>query len=203
MHWQIGTYDNHDSIRILKKPASKEEFRFREEYRDIACGTCGRIDELAALRRGIHHDVELPKKTTDFVRSNDHWYLISAKARDVLLQLKGVQAEFLEIPSSPSHFVVIPKKLIYPPPRTKFYGSNPFPKQGDVFQMRRRPCKGCGRPVIGWRNDWFDAPAATVFSGVVLEIEGGMSIPIIMNDDVVSALKAAKLTGWRKHALKS
>lgn len=208
MHWVLDGYDNQTKgFMILKAPQlNADGSRVREEHQSLACPVCRRIDELKALKKRIPDGVALPKRRTDLLISLDGWDVVSERFKSVLCSLKGVKASFFPIPGHDDYFVLLPKELIRPPVETmKFYKPGKWPKseREGPFQLRQQPCSGCGRPGYGWRSDWFEAPSGTVFSGVVIEIEGRMSIAIIMNDDVVEALKTAKLTGWRKLALKS
>lgn len=208
MHWQLDGYDsNTDGFTILKAPKlAPDGTRLREEYRSLACPICRRIDELKAFRKGIPGGIIFPNKRTDHLISLDGWDVVSGRFKSVLSSIKGVEASFFPIPGQDDYFVVVPKELIRPSVETmKFYKAGKWPKseQEGPFQLRMAPCSSCGRPVYGWRSNWYQAPPETVFAGVIVEIEGRMSIAIIMNDDVVNALKAAKLTGWRKLALKS
>lgn len=208
MHWVLDGYDNDTKgFMILKAPQlTADGSRVREEYRSLACPICRRIDEMKAFKKGIPEDVVLPKKRTDHLISLDGWDVVSERFKSALSSIKGVKAAFFPIPGHDDYFVVVPKELIRPAVESmRFYKVGKFPKseREGPFQLGEHPCRGCGRPIYGWRSDWYEAPPGTVFAGVVLEIEGRMSIAIIMNDEVADALKAAKLTGWRKLALKS
>lgn len=208
MHWRLDGYDNEtQGFTILRPPHPPPEgFRFHKKFRSLACPVCWRIDELKALKKGIPEGVELPRKRTDHLISQDGWDVVSERFKSVLNSIKGLKASFFPIPGHEDYFVLVPKDLIRPAVESmKFYKPGKWPKseKEGPFQLRKEPCSGCGRPRYGWRPDWFEAPPETVFAGVIIEIQGKMSISIIMNDEVADALKAAKLTGWRKLALKS
>jgi hypothetical protein len=203
MHWELSGFDRADSFSLLWEcPSQSNVIGLRDCYRDLLCSKCGRIDEFKALQRGLALDVKAPRRSTDLNFSNDAWLVVSGRARKVLDDISGVDVTYYDMPNDPDYFVLVPNVLLYPP-RNAPFSTSPYPVDGMTFRMSRHPCEECGRPQIGWYPDQFDAPSDTIVSGVVLDIEGGRSIAIIVNDNVVKALKKAKLTGWRKQALKS
>ena len=63
----------------------------RESYLDLRCEECGKIDELAALRRGISDSVVFPKKMPDFFSSSEGIEIVSSRMRSVLDSVNNVE----------------------------------------------------------------------------------------------------------------
>ena len=103
----------------------------RPMYRDLRCDTCGKIDELLALRRGLPVELKIRSKR-DFVGSGDDFLLVSRWARDFLTSIGLLGADFVSLPSDPNYFVLVPQVV-----------------ETDLstigYRLIGEPCTGCGR----------------------------------------------------------
>lgn len=183
---------------VLWENPADAPFRIREEYHDLACPACGRLDTLAALQRGIGRDVKGPVSRVDAEDSQDAVRLVSRRARDVLEAVPGVDVHFFPLPGDPRYFAMHPKHMFYPPPDARLYGPVEKPTPGEAFQVRGAPCPKCKRPkCTTFVTMWFVPPPETVLAAASVEVGDVEGISWIGSQAVVDAIRKNKLTGWR------
>ena len=174
-HWLFWT---HDAAGCLIP---------RVEFKDLVCAECGKLDELAALARGVPASLKI-KSRHDFISSDDDFVLVSAWARTFLASLHLQGVEFLSMPSDPNYFVLLPTCLLPTADLTS-------------FTIVGEPCASCGRyrEVAGF-PELASRPIPTDGSWLFgsqfrsESVRGRRSLPFV-TDDVASAIVAAKLTG--------
>lgn len=116
----------------------------RGEYADLACWTCGKIDEIAALKRGVLNIVF--DTDDDVVLSAEDWLCVSPKFVALYTQLGISGLEF--IPTRGGFFAVLCTNVIEIDPTTA------------GFEELKR-CAACERPqerIVG--------PMATSFGHI-------------------------------------
>ncbi len=77
----------------------------RKEYSDLACSSCGKIDEQAALKRGVSRSFRVRAKK-DWIGTSDDYLCVTKRFRDLVENEGLCGLEFLEIPAEPNHYVV-------------------------------------------------------------------------------------------------
>jgi hypothetical protein len=187
-----------------REPAPNGPPEIRPEYRDLMCGKCKRPDELACLERGISPDFRPPVLTTDAFTTDDRFLVLSARAREVLLSVRGLTARFYEVPSS-DWFVVYPERRFCAPCDARLYTPIEPPQPGDAFQVRGKPCRKCGRiqAMTFWLH-WFRVPDDVVLAGAMVEVgHPGVSVNWIASQDVVDAIKSSQMAGWSIEAVEA
>jgi hypothetical protein len=130
-YYQISSHDSRQSPFVLRVIDSDGKCVVRPAYRDLVCQKCKKVDEKAALARGISGDVRV-KSDRPFLLSMDDFYLVDERARAVLSSLLSGVIEFHPIPAA-GYCVASATRWLVPEP------SNP----GLRFAGGR--CRECGR----------------------------------------------------------
>lgn len=168
----------------------------RADYRKLTCGSCGKVDELKALESGISKEVSVPKTDADAFLTDDSQVVVSARTRELLEGIAGLQARFFPLPAARGFCVMYPAVVIEPPQGSRIYRPKDVRKAGDIFHRWGQPCKGCGRTSeITWTSEEYTPPADLVLAGVMLEEKRGRLIAWIANKAVADAIKKNKLKG--------
>ena len=158
---------------------SKTNLRFRKLYLDLVCTRCRKLDEIAALRRGIDLDVSF-KFARDIMMSSDDQVIVSARFRDMVQSVAPDEIEFYEIPSNCALSVAIPKILISPA------------EKDDAFNITGK-CGLCGRYTEAtWGAGIPKIPADCNIVAYRLETHVGMLARWEVNERVAHVLKHSR-----------
>jgi hypothetical protein len=134
------------------------------EYQDLTCKRCGKVDEKAALARGIQGEV-LVRSKRPFLPSADDFYLLDERGKHLFAGLLPDQFDFIRIPSSPTFCVAAAREWFEP------LESDPG------FQFVSGRCKECGRPrEVIWGKDPPTVPQVRPFMAINLESIQGARI---------------------------
>lgn len=200
MFYSIHTRDlpaRHEAFLLQKRdPPRTASFRFRSMYADLVCRKCNRVNELAALTRGISHKFVVPLHR-DAITTCDHFLVVTQRLHDVLIRVPGLEVHSFAVPSSPDHLVLFPKRQFHPPPDARLYTPVEPPQLGDAFQVRGHPCRKCGRirSMTFWPH-WFSVPPDVVLAGAMIEVgRPGVSIEWIASQAVVDVIQQEEFTG--------
>lgn len=161
--------------------------KVRTEYRDLACSSCGKIDEQAALRRGVSSNFAVRAKK-DWIGTSDDYVCMTLRLRNIIESNGFRGLVFLEIPEAPNHFVVNCVNLV----RTDEVKAG-FENHGK--------CPTCGRfadRLIGPLIDGMAVPTEddTFFASAIANESVHVSYrPIFASERIVKVLKAAKIKG--------
>lgn len=174
--------------------------KLRPAFVGSKCPECNRIDLFKELRGGIPEDVVIPKGAPDYFSTDDSIYVASSKTKEVLESVASGTVEFVPIPSSPSHWVVIPMNVLFPPTGLHLYPNpnNLDPDPSESFRaLMPPPCQTCGRYIhVSWQYQCFDIPESAMLIGVT-SFHPSQSVSIVVSDDVRESLKDAKLKGFQ------
>jgi hypothetical protein len=103
-----------------------------EEYQDLVCQKCGKVNEQAALARGIQGEVVVKSKRP-FLGSADEFYLLNERGKQTFSGILPDQIDYYRIPGSAFYVACARIRL--------------EPEESDPgFQFIRARCKQCGRP---------------------------------------------------------
>src|SRR5262245_16843926 len=157
--------------------------QLRETYRDLACPSCGRVDERKALKRGIEGGIDFPKKTPDLFPSCDDFYIVSQRMRDFLSKFGDARIDYYSFPSDPRVFVGIPETLF-------------FIKRNDTAFDCEGFCSRCRRVgAAAWGTTLFDLPEDLTLAAFWFE-KGRNAAPIwVCSEALMQALKKSGLKG--------
>jgi hypothetical protein len=186
---------------ISKKSRKNRGRPVHAMYRDMACKRCGKIDELAALRRGVDPSVQVPDGPDMWV-SSEWLTVVSVPFLECLLSVPGVDLEVFRIPSTDHFRIIYPRKLFLPDGPLPLV--SPIAPHTAPFKMTRGPCKVCGRPGgIAIREELYPIPPDTVLAGMKGEFSYCSTLAIIVSGAVVEALRKGNFSGWRVRKLES
>lgn len=167
-------------------PGSKT--RLKEIYSEDACGTCGKVDEFAALHRhGIQTKLRVPSGIDVFSTDNGTFCILSEKAKQ-FLEAEGVGGiDFLPVPDS-KFYVAEPTVAVSP-----IEPGHPDFKWG-------RKCSNCGRYSSVYRlptnRDFqtIDVPPGVMFDvGLVREKPVTASTMFHIDEITAKRIKKGKL----------
>lgn len=186
------------SVFTHRHPPREGPFVLRPEFADLACRRCGRIDLLAALRRGVPGDVVGPRKRPDAFNTDDHVLVVSARSVAVLDGVAPGKVLAFPLPGDPDYTVIYPTEIFRPPADARRYTPVEPAVPGEPFQVRGRACKKCGRlESTTFRPEWFVAPAGFTLGAASVEVRRtGESLGWLGSEPVARALADAKLSGW-------
>ncbi len=189
-HFHLYVRRELKTLRLFHaKPGRKA---VRPEFTDLACSECNQVDELAALQRGVAAAVKPPPDNVQLAMTDDGILLVSATVRSVLEDVAGDDLRYFPFPDCdvsivwPKHIVRLPDDA---PLRT---GSK---QQTTALALTSPRCGNCGRPrsVTVRPSHGHYEPSQMI---VGLSLEPGFWF--VAHQRVGDALKAAKVTGWRR-----
>jgi hypothetical protein len=180
--YKITPHDTVTQAFVLRR--IKDRLVVMDEYQDLVCKKCGKVDEKAALTRGIFPEVVVKSKRP-FLASLDDLYLVDQRAREVLSRILPDELDYYPIPSS-QYDVASPKVWLQPE------------ETDPGFRFVRGQCKGCGRPgEVIWGNTAPTIAQTGPCLGVNLESTQGARVVWLVSEDVADQLKEVSppLTG--------
>ena len=100
-------------------------------YSDLVCSKCGKLDEVAAINRGLDPDIKIRSKR-DYIATTDGFRVIARRAREAFIEegIKGLR--FIQL-SDGNHSVLWPELRV----------PTDLSKAG--FQFVGPKCARCGR----------------------------------------------------------
>lgn len=176
----------HDTVHqdFVLRRMGEHKLVVMEEYQDLVCHKCGKVNEKAALVRGIQADVAVKSKRP-LIPSADNFYLVNERGKLVFSALVPGEIEYYRIPSS--DFYVASAKIWLEP-----HEADPG------FRFVSGRCNGCGRAREVY---WGKAPPSLgelkQFTCVNMEGRMGARETWIVSEDVAEQLKKTSppLTG--------
>jgi hypothetical protein len=109
--YQLCPVDSYDEPWILWSDR-EERLAIRAAYQDLVCRSCGKVDELAALQRGISPDVTVRTRADVLGTGEDLGVIVSQRFHAMVAELGVGGLSFLPIPSSPAHYFAIADRLV-------------------------------------------------------------------------------------------
>lgn len=156
----------------------------RQEYSDLVCSTCKKVDEKAALERGIQPNVVVTSKRP-FLGSSDDFYLVNEAGKQIFSHLLPDELNYYLIPSS-RFFVVTAKLWHLPMPIERGY------------RFVNRACQRCGRPKeVVWGMEPAQIESPMRFLAINLESRMGARETWIVSKEIATELEklTPRLTG--------
>ena len=173
---QNWIFNQDDDDRVWLNPA----------YRDLQCPKCKKIDEIKAMKRGLV-ECHIEETKADYFGTHDGMICVSARFKTVLSKIGVKDIDYYPIPrKGREYYVFVPTRRVW--------AKRSFFKYG-------RKCVECGRykTVYGGPSSLEmklpDEPNVVCIMDIPPEKEGGIMLAPMAGEDVVKALKAAKLTG--------
>jgi hypothetical protein len=129
--FMVFPHDTINSTFVLKR-MKDGKLVVMDEYEDLVCKKCGKVDEKAALARGIRSKAVVKSKRP-FLGSLDDFYLLDERSKKEFTRILPDELDYYRIPSS-SFFVASAKVWL-------------LPNEADPgFKFEGDRCKACGRP---------------------------------------------------------
>src|SRR5262249_5521850 len=91
----------HDSVHqaFVLKRMDERRLMVMEAYQDLVCQKCGKVNEMAALARGIQAGVVVKSKRP-FLGSADNFYLVDERGKEAFSAVVPERIDYYQIPSS-------------------------------------------------------------------------------------------------------
>jgi hypothetical protein len=182
-YYQIFPHDSVYDIFVLWD-ATGPKLELNAEYRDLQCQKCKKIDEKAALRRGLFPK-EIPRTSRPFCRTCDGLYLLNRQAFEIFETIIPDKLDAFKLPGS--DFYIASAKDWF------------LPQHGDLgVRFSRDQCKLCGRfREMTWSKNPPTIPGIDGFIAVNIESIRGAREIWIVSEDVANTLRSKKsqLTG--------
>jgi hypothetical protein len=148
----VTPHDSVNQVFLFRRVNSQGVLSVKDEYQDLVCKKCGKLDEKSALSRGFLGRVDVRSKRP-FVLSTDDFYLLDQRAEQIFRDLLPNQIDFFPIPST--QFSVATPKIWIEPHRSDaaFEFLDPTciicgrPREV-VFAKKKPPTLGDARPVL-------------------------------------------------------
>jgi hypothetical protein len=176
----------HDSVHqtfVLRRMGERKPI-VTEEYQDLLCPKCGKVNEKAALVRGIQGGVVVKSKRP-FLASADDFYLLDERGKQVFSSVVPDQIDYYRIPSS-TFYVAFAKECLEPD------------ENDPGFRFVRGRCRQCGRAgEVIWGKSPPRIARVKPFLSINLESVRGIITTWIVSEDVANQLEKASppLTG--------
>jgi len=175
----IYPHDLPRAVSILRCENEAGCMELRTRYKDLACCTCGKIDEEQALQRGIDKDVRFVIRR-DIFGSFEDLYIVNERGREVFDSFADANIAYYPIPSARGFWVAMPRFVVQPTSK-------------DVAFRTSNPCKECGRfSSILWGSCAPKIPENVTIGAIHFENAHGV-VPVIFGTDAV----AERLAGVR------
>jgi len=186
MIYQLSPKDSRSDSWLFFEDDAKGKLVIREEYRDLRCRACGKIDEETALLRGISPRFAI-RSRRDFIATCDDRICVSSRFCELIASHEFEGLDFFPLPES-DLILLIPVCLV----------------QTDELRAgfeNHHKCLVCDRfreRTIGPMIDGMEIPDSsnTFFSSAIANENVKVSYrPLFSSEAIVSALKAAKVSG--------
>lgn len=129
--YNISPHDTVNAPFLFWRVHANGRLVVMEEFQDLACKSCHKVNETAALSRGIPASVVVKSKRP-FLLSQDEFYILDDRSMQLFSRLLPGEIDFYPIPSSP-FFVASGRNWVQP-------DSN-----DPGFRFGRDRCTECGR----------------------------------------------------------
>jgi len=134
-YFELSAKDALDSSWILfRQPPPEGLVEVRARYADLACPECRKMDERAAVARGLEPDVRLQARG-DWVTTDEGFTCCSARARQTLDEAGVAGLRYIPLPADARYLLVVPEEVV----RVDLEAWKQCFEYG-------RPCPRCGRP---------------------------------------------------------
>ena len=133
-HWWLFDEPNSGNL-IVHSCIDDGPIVLRKRYKRMACPRCGKVDEYAAIRRGIDEDVRL-RSRKDITLTADGFICITPRVVEFFREHQFRGIDLLPLPNG-KHFVVMPAAWAR-------YDTT----SGQI--QSRDPCQACGRYSEVW-----------------------------------------------------
>lgn len=178
----VTPHDTTNQVFVLRRFVGK--LVVKEAYCDLTCKRCRKVDEKAALARGLDESIVVKSKRP-FVLSTDDFYLVDERAVHILEQLVPNLLDLTPIPQS-AYFVASPKLWLQPV------------ENDPGFRFCDVRCLECGRPrEVVWGKVPPKVPDLPQIAAVNVEGQLGARAIWIVSPELAIELKKLKsqLTG--------
>lgn len=119
---------------LFRDQMPEDIIEVRPLYADMACPRCRKLDERAAIRRGIEPQVRI-KASKDFTITDDNFNCLSRRAQDVL-ETAGVKGlGCIKMPGDKKYSIIMPECVVKVDREC----------WSKCFEYGK-PCEECGRP---------------------------------------------------------
>ncbi len=148
-----------------------------QEYHDLVCEKCGKVNERAALARGIRPEVKV-QASRAMLGSFEDFYLLSEQGKQAFASIFPGEIDYFQLPAS--SFYVCSAKTILQPERLD-----------PGFRFHKQQCLECGRArEVVWGRSPPRIGSKKKFTAVNLECAHGSREVWLIGDDAARELNA-------------
>lgn len=181
--WNFTRYDSYITISVLRNWNSKGQLVYKDEYAGLECPGCKRIDEMAALSKGIRLGKIRSKKL--IFDSTDSFTVISSSLLKVPPFNSSTLFNVYNFTDTVDYSIIIPKILI-----------KPALKSGFVRHLGRscRICKRYKEILIGGHKRFrmpFPKSGPMAFA-YALENNQGLNLFWYISEEILREIRSIK-----------
>ncbi len=174
----VTPHDTVNQVSILRRIDDSGRLVVKDEYSDLVCKTCRKVDEKAALARGVQNAIAITSKRS-FIISTDFFYLVNQRIQQLLRSITDL-IDFVPVPAT--NFLIASPRIRVEPveidPGFRFGGAR---------------CVECHRPrEVVWGKvapKLCDVPQVL---SVNLEGQLGARAVWLVSDEIANELKKVK-----------
>jgi hypothetical protein len=183
--YELYPHDSKYDDWIFSEVTQQKDLIVRPMYEDLVCPECKKVNELAALERGLDERL-MVRDIKEVFGSLDDCYIVSQKVRSSLDSIPEVVVRYLAIPRRPDYFVAVPANIVNP--------SFEHP----ALRTNGHRCSSCGRWYwAGWTNTArFPIPGNIKFGAMNFHGGEGLNLIWFADSDIVALLRNAKVKGF-------
>jgi hypothetical protein len=174
----VTPHDTVNQVSILRQIDDSGRLVVTGKYSDLVCKTCHKVDEKAALARGVQNSIVITSKRS-FILSSDFFYIVSHRIQQLLGSITDL-IDFIPIPAT-NFFIASPRLRVEPieiDPGFRFGGAR---------------CVECRRPrEVVWGKVPPRLCDAAQVSSVNLEGQLGARAVWLVSEEVANGLKKVK-----------
>lgn len=152
-YYEVYPADNRVNVWVLGYDDADTGHNLFNEYVDLICPNCGKVDERAAIERFIHPAVRVTSKSDskrDLIGTEDGFLLVSRRFEELMARqaIRGLQ--MTPLPGDDRFFLAVPIRVPTDFDRAGLEihgpdGGTPYRTPGERLETPDHRCIVCGR----------------------------------------------------------
>jgi len=186
-YYTLYPEDTQNADWLFFKDDRNDHLTIRSEYKDLACSLCGKLNEEAAIQKGIAGDFIIKSKL-DWHGSFDDQIIVTKRFKDIVESENFQGLNFISIPNDSDRFLVLCTCLVSTNEEMAGFENNNL-------------CSKCGRyeeRLVGPLLQGMELPSSdlTFFASEIANENSKVSYrPIFASETIIKILKKWKIKG--------